>query len=59
VQTVFISSVQEAFEAVRQAARRAVENLGFRPVMAELAGAWPESPKSALLSLVRRPMPSC
>ncbi|MFN2469720.1 MAG: DUF4062 domain-containing protein [Gaiellaceae bacterium] len=53
MQSVFISSVQEGFERVREAARRAVDNLGLRPLMAELAGAWPESPKSALLSLVR------
>lgn len=53
MQSVFISSVQEGFERVRTAARRAVENLGFRPLMAELAGARPESPKTALLSLVR------
>jgi hypothetical protein len=42
VQSVFIGSVQEGFEQVRQAARRAVENLGLRPLMAELAGASPE-----------------
>ena len=49
---VFISSVQDGFERVRAAAPRAVENLGFRPLMAELARAWPESPGTALLSLV-------
>jgi hypothetical protein len=53
VESVFISSVQEGFERVRHSARWAVENLGLRPIMAEQAGAWPNSPRSALLSLVR------
>ena len=53
VQSIFISSVQDGFEKVRASARRAVENLGFRPLMVELEGAWPESARTALLSLVR------
>jgi Domain of unknown function (DUF4062) len=52
VQAVFISSIQRGFEAVRAAVRRAVESLGMRPLMAELAGARPESPQRALLDLV-------
>lgn len=51
-ETVFISSVIGGFEAVRQAAREAVESMGMRPVMAEMAGARPQSPQHALLSEV-------
>lgn len=51
---VFISSVQRDYADVRKAVRRAVESLGMRPLMAELAGARPESPQRALLDLVAR-----
>jgi Domain of unknown function (DUF4062) len=51
-ETVFISSVIGGFEAVRQVAREAVESLGMRPVMAEMAGARPQSPQHALLGEV-------
>jgi hypothetical protein len=51
-ETVFISSVIEGFEPVRQAAREAVESMGMRPVMAEMAGARPQSPQHALLGEV-------
>ena len=51
-ETVFISSVIGGFEAVRQAAREAVESMGMRPVMAEMAGARPQSPQHALLGEV-------
>jgi hypothetical protein len=51
-ETVFISSVIGGLEAVRQAAREAVESLGMRPVMAEMAGARPQSPQAALLGEV-------
>src|SRR6266545_1968503 len=51
-ETVFISSVIVGFEAVRQAAREAVESMGMRPVMAEMAGARPQSPQHALLGEV-------
>jgi hypothetical protein len=50
---VFISSIQTGFEDVRTAARRAVESLGLRPLMAETAGASVVSPQRALLDLVR------
>ncbi len=52
VQSVFISSIQRGFGDVREAARRTVESLGMRPLMAELAGATPSSPQRALLDLV-------
>jgi hypothetical protein len=39
MQSVFISSVQHNFEAIRAAVRRAVEILHMRPLMAELVGA--------------------
>lgn len=51
-ETVFISSVIGGLEAVRQAAREAVESMGMRPVMAEMAGARPQSPQHALLGEV-------
>src|SRR5438445_10091 len=51
-ETVFISSVIGGFEAVRQAAREAVESMGMRPLMAEMVGARPESPQHALLGEV-------
>ena len=51
-ETVFISSVIGGFEAVRQATREAVESLGMRPVMAEMAGARPQSSQHALLGEV-------
>jgi hypothetical protein len=37
---------------VRQAAREAIESVGMRPVMAEMAGARPQSPRQALLAEV-------
>lgn len=52
VQSVFISSTQDGFESIRAAARRGVESVGMRPVMAELAPASPRSPQRALLGLV-------
>jgi Domain of unknown function (DUF4062) len=52
VQAVFISSIQRDYGDVRAAARRAVDSLGMRPLMAELAGANPASPQRALLDLV-------
>ena len=51
-ETVFISAVIGGLEAVQQAAREAVESLGMRPVMAEMAGARPQSPQQALLGEV-------
>ena len=51
---VFISSIQNGYEDIRDAARRAVESLDMRPLMAELAGAHAESPQRALLNLVAR-----
>jgi hypothetical protein len=51
-ETVFISSVIGGFEGVRQVAREAVESMGMRPVMAEMAGARPQSPQHALLGEV-------
>ena len=51
---MFISSIQRDFADVRQAAGRAVESLGMRPLMAESAGASPASPQRALLDLVAR-----
>jgi hypothetical protein len=50
--SVFISSIQRDYGDVRQAARRTVESLGMRPVMAETAGARDASPQRALLDLV-------
>ena len=51
-ETVFISSVIEGFEPVRHAAREGVESMGMRPVMAEMAGAQPQSPQRAFLGEV-------
>jgi hypothetical protein len=50
--SVFVSSVQRDYEAVRRAVKRAIEILHMRPLMAELVGARPESPQRALLDLV-------
>lgn len=50
---VFISSIQKEYEAIRAAVKRAVDVLHMRPVMAELVGARPESPRRALLDQVR------
>lgn len=52
-ESVFISSVVGGLEAVRQAAREAIDSVGMRPVMAETAGARPLSPQHALLAEVR------
>jgi hypothetical protein len=52
MQSVFISSIQHDYTEVRAAVRRAVESMGMRPLMAELAGASPASPQRALLDLV-------
>jgi hypothetical protein len=52
MQSVFISSIQRDYTQVRAAVRRAVESMGMRPLMAELAGASPASPQRALLDLV-------
>ena len=52
VESVFISSAQRDYSEVRNSARRAVESLGMRPLMAETAGASSSSPQSALLELV-------
>jgi uncharacterized protein DUF4062 len=52
MQSVFISSIQRDYTEVRRAVRRAVESLGMRPLMAELAGASAASPQRALLDLV-------
>lgn len=52
VLTVFISSVQHEYGAVRAAVRHAVEVLHMRPLMAELVGARPESPQRVLLDRV-------
>jgi hypothetical protein len=54
VDSVFISSIQRDFSDIRQSARRAVESVGMRPLMAETAGASPASPQRALLDLVGR-----
>jgi hypothetical protein len=51
-ESVFISSPQHDYTDVRAAVRRAVESIGMRPLMAELAGASPASPQRALLDLV-------
>jgi Domain of unknown function (DUF4062) len=50
--SVFVSSVQQDYAAIRGAVRRAIEILHMRPLMAELVGARPESPQRALLDLV-------
>lgn len=52
VLSVFVSSVERDFAAIRGAVRRAIEILHMRPLMAELVGARPESPQRALLDLV-------
>lgn len=52
VLSVFVSSVQRDYAAVRRAVQRAIEVLHMRPLMAELVGARPESPQRALLDLV-------
>jgi hypothetical protein len=52
--SVFISSIQRDYGDVREAARRAVDSVGMRPVMAETAGARDASPQRALLDLVAR-----
>lgn len=52
VLSVFVSSVQREYAAVRGAVRRAIEILHMRPLMAELLGARPESPQRALRDLV-------
>lgn len=49
---VFISSVITDFEEYRQAARRAVEIMGDRPVMSEDFGARPYSPEKACITEV-------
>jgi hypothetical protein len=51
---VFVSSIQRDYSDVRESARRAIESLDMRPLMAELAGAHAESPQRALLDLVGR-----
>lgn len=50
--SVFVSSLQRDYSAVRGAVRRAVEILHMRPLMAEFVGARPESPQRALLDLL-------
>lgn len=52
VLSVFVSSVQRDYAAIRGAVRRAAEILHMRPLMSELVGARPESPQRALLDLV-------
>lgn len=52
VQSVFVSSVQRDYGAIRAAVRHAIEILHMRALMAELVGARPESPQRALLDLV-------
>src|SRR6266545_4750357 len=52
VLSVFVSSVQRDYVAIRSAVRRAIEILHMRPLMAELVGARPESPQRALLDVV-------
>jgi hypothetical protein len=52
VQKVFISSIQRGFGEVRAAARRGVESLDLRAVMAETVGAVAASPQRALLDRV-------
>ncbi len=53
MKTVFISSIQRNFGAVREAARKAVESLGMHTLIAETTGASAESPRRALLDQVR------
>ncbi len=53
MKTVFVSSIQRDFADVREAALKAVESLGMHPLMAETTGASPDSPRRALLDLVR------
>jgi len=52
--SVFISSVQRDFGDIREAARRGIESLGLRALMAETVGASAVSPQRALLDLVGR-----
>lgn len=52
VASAFISSVQRDFDDYRQAARQAVDSLGLRAVMAEVAGASPDPSRTALLGRV-------
>ena len=52
VLSVFVSSIQRDYAAIRSAVRRAVEILHMRPLMAELVGARPESPQRTLIDLV-------
>lgn len=52
VLSVFVSSVQHNYAAVRGAVRRAIAILHMRPLMAELVGGRPESPQRALLDVV-------
>ena len=53
MEAIFISSIQHDFADVRAAARRAIDSLGMRPLMAETAGASSTSPQRALLDLVK------
>jgi len=50
--SVFVSSVQVGYEDVRAAARRAIEAMHMRVLMAEGVGARATSPHRALLDLV-------
>jgi hypothetical protein len=52
VDKVFISSVMRGFEGERAAARRAIESLDLRAMMAETAPASPDASKHALLDVV-------
>jgi len=52
MQSVFVSSVLRDYASIRAAARRAIEILHMRPLMAESVGARPESPQRAFLDLV-------
>jgi hypothetical protein len=52
VDKVFVSSVMRGFEGERAGARRAIESLGLRAMMAETAPASPNASKHALLDLV-------
>jgi hypothetical protein len=49
---IFISSVQRDYDDVRRVARAAVESLDLVPIIAETAGASPDSPRRALLDRV-------
>lgn len=53
MKTVFVSSIQRDFTEVREAALKAIESLGMHPLMAETTGASTDSPRRALLDLVR------